>query len=133
MRYIIFRRLLFFLLSFIAVNSIISGLLLIIRPNGELLHLPLSLVENNMFRNFLIPGILLSTIVGGTNIIAAVQNIQKKLNRYNWAIAGGCMVSGWIIAQMIIIYTVHWLHILYLAMGISIILIAYQLKGRWAV
>lgn len=133
MRYTILKRLLFLLLSFIAVTAMVSGLLLMIRPNGELLHLPLSLIEGTIFRSFLVPGILLCTIVGGTNFIAAFQNFQKKSNRYNWAMAGGYITSGWIIAQIIIIYTVHWLHILYLAMGISIILLAYQLKGKWAV
>ena len=133
MRYTISKRLLFLLLSFIAVTSLVSGLLLIIKPNGEILQLPLSLIEGTAFRDFLVPGVLLFTIVGGINFVAALQNLQKKPNRYNWAMAGGCVISGWIIAQMIIIYTVHWLHILYLAMGISIILLAYQLKGKWAV
>jgi uncharacterized membrane protein len=46
---------------------------------------------------------------------------------------GGMMISGWIFAQMILIQAVSWLHIIFLATGIMIILVSYHLKGKWAV
>ena len=121
------------MVSFIAVTSTLSGLLMISSPDGKMLSLSLSLLDGTPFKNFLIPGILLTTIVGGTNLLAVFYNIQRHPNRYNWAMAGGFMISGWIIAQMILIHAAHWLHFLYLAIGILIILLAYQLKGKWAV
>ncbi len=129
----IFKRLLTLLLFFIAVTSMVSGLLLVISPGGAMLNLSLSLLDGTSFKNFLIPGILLFAVVGGVNMYAAFVNLLKRQNRYNWAIKGGVVIIGWIIAQMIIISTVHWLHILYLTIGISIILLSVQLKGKWAV
>ena len=127
------KALLFILVSFIAVTSTISGLLMIVNPYGEILNLPLNLLNGTPFKDFRIPGILLTALVGCTNLLAVFYNLQRHPNRYNWALAGGIMISGWIIAQMIIIRTFHWLHLIYLPIGLLIILIAYQLKGKWAV
>ena len=126
------KSLLFLLISFIAVTSVLSGLLMISNPDGGILNLPLVLLNGTPFKNFLIPGILLTTIVGGVNLLAVFHNIQRHDNHYNWAIAGGIMISGWIIGQMIIIQAAHWMHFLFLGVGILIILLAYQLKGKWA-
>lgn len=127
------KALLFILVSFIAITSILSGLMMISNPDGGILNLSLILLDGTSFKDFLIPGILLTTIVGGVNLLAAFYNMQRHVNRYNWAMAGGMMISGWIIVQMILIKSFHWLHILYLVIGILIILISYQLKGKWAV
>ena len=127
------KSLLFIIVSFIAVTSTLSGLLMISNPDGGIMNLSLSLLDGTPFKDFLIPGILLTTIVGGVNLLAVFYNMQRHVNRYNWAIAGGIMISGWIVVQMILIHTAHWLHFLYLGTGLLIILLAYQLKGKWAV
>ena len=127
------KTLLIILISFIALTSILSGLLMIINPDGGILNLSLSLLAGTPFKNFLIPGILLMTIVGCVNLLALYFNIRNKVGRYNWAMAGGIVISGWIIVQMILINAAHWLHILYLGIGIFTTLLAYQLKGKWAV
>ncbi len=127
------KTILFILVSFIALTSTISGLLMISYPNGEIMDLSLTLLDKTPFKNFLVPGILLTVLVGGVNLLAVFYNMQRHASRYNWAIAGAVMISGWIIVQMILIEAAHWLHFLYLGIGILIILLAYQLKGKWAV
>jgi hypothetical protein len=127
------KTILFILISFIALTATISGLLMISNPGGEIMNLSLSLLNQTPFKNFLLPGIFLSVLVGGVNLAAVFYNIQRHKYRYNWAMAGGFMICGWIVVQMILIQTLHWLHFLYLGAGILIILLAYQLKGKWAV
>jgi hypothetical protein len=127
------KTLLFILISFTAITAIISGLLMITNPNGEVMNLSLNLLHQTPFKDFMLPGIILTVFVGGVNLLAVFNNIQRNVNRYNWSIAGGVMVSVWIVVQMILIETVHWLHFLYLGIGVFIILLAYQLKGKWAV
>ena len=127
------KTILFILISFVALTATVSGLFLISKPNGEILGLSLNLLFETPFKNFLIPGILLTVLVGGTNLFAVFYNIQRNVNRYNWALAGGIMITGWIIGQIIIIQTVNWLHFLYLGIGVLIILLAFQLKGKWVV
>jgi hypothetical protein len=127
------KSILFFLIAFIAVSAFLSGLLMIAEPGGSILNLPVSILEPTPFKDFLIPGIILSAVVGGTNLLAVVFNLKQHASRYNWALAGGIMICGWIIAQMILIQAAHWLHFIYLAAGVLIILVAWQLKGKWAV
>lgn len=124
---------LFILVSIVAVTSTLSGLLMISDPGGGILNLSLNLLEGTPFKNYLVPGLLLTGLVGGVNTAAIYSSIAHSTTRYNWAIAGGIMITGWIIAQMILIQSVHWLHFIYFGAGVLIILIAYQLKGKWAV
>ena len=127
------KTILFLLISFIAITALLSGILMISNPDGSILNLPLSLLNGTPFKDFTMPGILLAVIVGGINLLAVFFNLKRQTNRYNWALAGGLVIFGWIIIQMILIGAFHWLHILYLIIGILIILISYQLKGKWAV
>jgi hypothetical protein len=127
------KALLFILVCFIALTSTLSGLLMIIRPDGSILSLPVSLLGGTPFKDFLVPGILLTSVVGGVNLLAIFHSLKRHKNRYTWAMAGGAIICGWIIAQMILIRAFHWVHIIYLVIGILIILIAYQCKGKWAV
>ncbi len=126
------KTLLFILVSFIAVTATLSGLYMISNPDGGVMDLSVSLLHGTPFTNFLFPGILLTMTVGAVNLVAVVYNLKRHPARYNWAIAGGFMIITWIIAHMILIPYAHWLHYVYLCVGILIILSAYQLKGKWA-
>ena len=127
------KAFLFLLISFIAVTATLTGLLLIIQPNGSLLNLPLNLLEGTFFNSYLIPGTLLLIFVGGVNMLAVFYNLKKDRSRYDWAMAGGFVVSGWVAIQLLLIHTAHWLPILYFGIGVIIFLLAYQLKGKWIV
>lgn len=127
------KTLLFILVAFVALTSVISGLIMMSDPEGVILNMPVSLLQGTPFRDFLIPGIILATVVGGINLLAVAYNLNRHPSRYNWALAGGLVISGWIVIQMLLIQMVNWLHFLYLGIGILIMLTAYQLKGKWAV
>jgi len=124
------RTLLFILVCFVAITSLVSGILIITHPDGSVMQMSVDLLKTSPFKNFLIPGIVLTVLVGGTNLLAAFFNMQRNANRYNWALAGGIMISGWTVVQMILINTVFWLQFVYLGIGVIIMLIAYQLMGK---
>ncbi len=121
---------LFILLSFISITAILSGLMMIGYPDGSALSLSAGLLEGTPFKNYIVPGILLVIFVGIINLLAVFYNMKRDPKRYTWALAGGIMICGWIITQMILIHSFHWLHIVYMAMGIVVILISFQLKGK---
>jgi hypothetical protein len=127
------RLTLFILVSLVALTSTISGMMMINDPDGTLLQLSASLLENTPFENYLLPGILLTGTVGGTAIGAVYMLTTRSVNRYNWSMVCGVVLIGWLIVQMIMIQAAHWLHFVFLAAGVLIILLAYQLKGKWAV
>jgi hypothetical protein len=127
------KTILLILVSFVALTATFSGVLMISNPSGDLMHLPPGLLNGTFFHNYFIPGLVLAVAVGGLNIIALVVNLLRSENRYHWAIAGGSILMGFIVVQMILIRTVSWLHFLYLGIGLLIVLLAYQLEGKWAV
>lgn len=127
------KLLLFLLTVFVALTAIFSGALLVSYPDGSVFKLPVELLKGTPFKNFLVPGIILTVVVGGTNLVAVILNMQTHPLRYDWAIAGAIVVIGWIVIQILLLSMLHWLHIVYLIIGIMMILLAYQLKGKWAV
>ncbi len=124
------KSVLLFLLSFITLSCAVCGLLMATQPNGSNLNLLASLLGPTPFRSFLIPGIILAVVVGGTNLLALIFNIRHQDNRYNWALAGGTLIAGWIFAQVILIRAANWLHFLFFGCGLIIILLSLRLKVK---
>lgn len=126
------RVFLIFLLSLISLSATVSGAFMILYPGGSALNLPVSILGSTPFNDFMIPGWLLLG-VGSVHLFALLQWWQKSGSRFNWSIAAGVLISGWIVVQMILIAIVNWWQIGYLFAGVLIILTAWQLKGKWAV
>ncbi len=127
------KLLLFLLTAFVALTAIVSGALLVSYPDGSQLNLPIDLLKATPFKSFLLPGILLTVVVGGINLVAVIFNMQTHPLRYIWAIAGAIVTICFAVIQMLFLSMLHWLHIVYLIIGILMILLAWQLKGKWAV
>jgi hypothetical protein len=126
------KTLLFILISFVGITAFICGFMMISRPDGTTLGLSVDILNNTFFNSFFLPGLFL-TAVGLVNLIAVFFNIKRHAQRYNWAIAGGILIIGWIVVQKILINDSSLLQYLYLSIGMLILLVAYQLKGKWAV
>jgi len=99
------KTFLFILISFVTLTALVSGLVLISKPDGSILYLQLNVLTGTPFSNFLIPGIILASVVGGTNLTAVFLNMQSHPGRYTWAMAGGLMTCGWIVVQILLINT----------------------------
>ncbi len=122
---------LFLLTAYVALTAIVSGALLVSYPDGSVFNMSTGLLKGTPFSNFLVPGILLCVMVGGTNLVAVILNMQTHPLRYNWAIAGAVMLIGWVVIQMLLIAVLHWLQFAYLGIGIMMMLLSWQLKGKW--
>ena len=127
------RALLLFLLFAVAITALPCGVMLVLEPDGSILQLPLILLNATPFNSFLIPGIILTIMVGGTNAIAFMLVVFKKPYQYRWSMAAGTILVLWIIAQFMLISGAHWLQLFYMGLGVLTVLIAYQLRGKWAV
>lgn len=124
---------LFLLIAFVALTAIVSGALLITYPDGSLFGMSTALLKATPFNNFFVPGLILCLVVGGTNLVAFLLNLKAHPFRYDWSIGAAVMIMGWVIVQMLLIAVLHWLQFVYLGVGIMILLLTWQLKGKWAV
>ncbi|WP_141501408.1 hypothetical protein [Paenibacillus luteus] len=123
---------------FLAVGALFGGSFLIIDPSGELMDMPLSLIEQSWFSNYFIPGLFLVTLFGVMPLIIAwglykqwAWSSAEKCNlfanmHWSWTftVYSGIALILWITIQVLIIDRFIVIHFIYLALGIIIIAVA---------
>ena len=133
------RNLFLILLGFLAISAIGGGIVLVISPSGELIGIPVTEFKNLPFDSYLIPGIILLTVLGiipALLIVALIKKttskIAERLNVFSdmhWSWTYSIYIAftliGWIHIQLIFLQgAVHWLHTFYLFYAILIIVVA---------
>ncbi|MDF2944793.1 MAG: hypothetical protein K0S01_3651 [Herbinix sp.] len=112
----IVRRLLFVLHIFVGIGGMAGGLAAITNPVNPL-GITVDVLKNSPFHNFLIPGIILFTIIGLGNVFSAVTLYFKSRfqgyisNVFSWALV------IWIIVQCIMLNAIAFLHVLFFGIG----------------
>jgi len=140
------RNIFLILLGFLGLGAIGGGIVLIISPDGELLGLPLSEFKNIPFTSYLIPGIILFSILGvipSLLIIALLKKPESKIaeqinifNDMHWSWTYSIYIAftliGWIHIELIFLQgVVHWLQTFYMFYAILIIIIALLPQMRY--
>ena len=121
------RYILSFLVLFQGLSGIIGGTALIIDPSGELLGIPLKWLDGSSFPDYLIPGIILASILGIYPLIAFIGLLRKQY----WAITAtrnlGFALIIWIATEIIVIgyKSEPPLQLIYGILGLIILLISY--------
>ena len=70
------KTILFILVSFLALTSVLSALLMMSIPDGSILNLSISLLKGTIFKDFVLPGFLLFLFVGSVNLLAVFLIFQ---------------------------------------------------------
>jgi len=117
------------MLAFTAITAIPCGVVLMIHPDNAF-GLSITLLENSVFKNYFIPGLVLTVLVGGVNFTAFFINYRKHDSSFLWTLAAGIMDIGWIVVQIWVIHSFSWFQLLYLLIGFATILIILQLKHK---
>ena len=127
------------LLSFLGISAFGGGLTSIISPSGKLLGgLPLSILENSPFDNFLILGFILFLVLGVFPLIVALELVKKPISvfaeRFNlfsdmhWAWTYSINIAFaliiWIQVETIFIQHVGWLQTFYMLFSIPMVILA---------
>lgn len=101
-----------------AINALIAGYVFISDPSGSALNTNITILKFSPFSNFLIPGIILFTVIGIFSLAAFLILIFRFERLYNFVMLQGAFISGWITLQIIFLRSFNFLHILFLAVGI---------------
>jgi len=127
------------LLAFLALSAIGGGAALIISPSGKLLGgLPLSILKNSPFTDFLIPGIILFVVLGlfpalllfalrnkTSSALAEHFNFFKDMHwAWSFSIYVAFAVIIWIQVETIYVQGVGWLQTFYMLYSIPLIFVA---------
>ena len=110
-------RLLFILHAFVGIGGMAGGLAAITDP-WQPLGVPVEALKNSPFQNYLIPGILLFTVIGVGNVASAVLfRFHLKFQGYVSSVFSWALVV-WIIVQCIMLEAIAPLHIIFFMIGL---------------
>ncbi|MFB6465435.1 hypothetical protein ACE38V_01325 [Cytobacillus sp. Hz8] len=126
--------LLIFLHIFLGIGALFGGGVLIVSPDGSILSMPLKMLQNSPFNNFLIPGLILFVGLGLLPLITAFflisekpSNFAEKLklnkeNDWSWnsSLYIGFILIIWITVEMYMIQGVAFIHVFYIFLGLFI-------------
>jgi len=68
--------------------------------------------------------------VGGLNLVDVISKITNGINYYLWFLAGGNVIINWLIIQMMLINTFHFMLFIYLLIGVFITAISLGTKTQ---
>ena len=126
------------LIILLSLGAFFGGIILILDPSGDLLGLPADFVNLSPFGDLLIPGIILTTLLGvfplGVFFALIYKPNSDLLDKFrldftqhwswNFSIYVGIAVIFWINFQVLVIDSFDILHFTYITWGVIIILVA---------
>ena len=133
-------------LGFLALGAIGGGIILIVSSDGALIGLPLSEFKNMPFTSYLIPGIILFSILGVAPLLLIIALLKKPESKiaeqfnifrdmhwsWTYSIYIAFILIGWIQLQLIFLQgPVHWLQTFYMFYAILIMIIALLPQMRY--
>ncbi|HXN33016.1 MAG TPA: hypothetical protein VN894_14195 [Polyangiaceae bacterium] len=124
------RGLLATLCLFAGLTSLWGGAELVWRPDGSIIRLPLGVLEHTPFHDFFIPGLLLAGVVGMANTVAGMVTLRRNALANRAAFVSGGILVTWIVVEMLLLQHVHWLHGVYLVLGLATQIIALVRESR---
>lgn len=134
----ILLKILIFVIVFQAISGLAGGIGLTFSPSGESIQMPISLLDNTPFNNFLIPGFFLLIVLGvfpaalGYAMIREPEwKFPNKLNVYlnlnylwTYSLYLGLILVSWIIIQVYLIGGGHIFQLIYGLLGVLILILA---------
>lgn len=125
------------LAGFVAFTALLGAGELLGWPQGNP-YLPLSLLSGTPFATFIVPGLLLGLIVGGSALAAAVASVRDSAWRVDATLLSGGTLSGWIACELALLRTFSWLHVVYGGLGLALLALGAlqltttrELRQRW--
>lgn len=118
----------------LGIGAVAGGSFMLINPSGELLGLGLELLDGSPFDDYLIPGLLLTLVLGVMPLLVACgliwrfpARVADRLNLYrdthwSWSFSlyTGYALVIWIAAQVYFLQAVQGVHLLYWTIGFAI-------------
>lgn len=117
------RKLLIGVSLFIFISAIAGAVGLI----GGGINIPLSLIEGSVFSSYLIPGLVLGIVIGGTHLVAAFSVWKRRRFAADISAVAGFGLVIWIFVEMYIMEAAHWAHTLYFTCGIIMLALSFLL------
>lgn len=120
-------KLLLSITLFNAVTAVFGGIGLI----GGTIKPPLEWLDTTPFASYVLPGLILSVIVGGSALLASWAIARHASYAHDVAGVSGYIMMGWILGEIALIRQLHWLQALYLISGYAVASLAWSTYAVW--
>lgn len=114
----IVERVMIFLHILVGVGALAGGLAAITNPQAPMGLPAVEVLKNGPFTDFLIPGIILFSIMGIGNLLSALYVGMDVNVKVYMSGTIACALIIWIVVQCIILETINFLHILFFIIGV---------------
>ena len=114
---------------FNALSALVGGIA-VAATDG--IGMPYSMLTTGPFTSFLVPGLVLLVVVGGTQTLAAVLLLARRESSLVWTAVAGFGMIIWIFVETGIIRGLSWLQVLYFATGTAQLILVLALLGAVA-
>ena len=112
----------------IGLGAVGGGLALILEPSGSSIGIPLEVLKSSPFSTFLVPGIVLLIVNGFGSLVGAAASFTRYWCAGEIAIALGLFLAAWIMLQVYWFDDFHWVHALYLGIGLLEFVLGWLLR-----
>lgn len=102
-------------------GAVYSGLNMVVYPNGSKIGLPVDLLKHSFFDSFLVPGLVLFSLIGLFNFYALIAVIAS-FKKY-WLIVAlqGVILGLWLVVQLAMIHLITIMHIIMMIVALLLI------------
>lgn len=118
------------LLFFLSISALPGGAMFILAPDGSLLQMPIQQIEHTIFKNYLIPGLVLFFANGVLSFLIAIAGIKKMKIFPSALTLQGVIVMIWIIVEIVVIKETQFLQLLYAVLGVVLTLLGILLTNK---
>lgn len=122
------RRLVVALSLFSGLSAIAGGTGLLSWSRGSEFY-PLELLRYTPFRTFVVPGVILAGLIGGTSLACCVLAWRRARAAIDATIIAGAALTIWIAAESAMFRQVVWLTFLYGGLGVA--MLAFGVLAGW--
>lgn len=126
----VFRYIAMLLLLFNGISAVFGGYVLIDDPTGGGMQMPVELMKTGPFKDYLVPGIYLFSVLGVGSLAVLFMVIFHARYHAQAVLLEGLATIAWIVTQMIVVQDIVLLQIVYLSVGAILVLCSLSLSNN---
>ena len=106
--------------GFVALTAVGGGIALATGAESD--RFPAGLLAGTPFRSYLIPGLILAVVVGGSAAVATTATLRSPEAGARASLLAGLVMMGWIVGEVLILppSARSWVEAVYFALGLML-------------
>ncbi len=102
---------------FVGITAVIGGFGLVSDPSGTKMNIPLELLKNSPFTNYLVPGLILLIFIGVSHVFAGIVTFLRHRYAGSISVFFGAVLASYMITEVWFIGLVKFSQPLYFVLG----------------